>query len=71
LLTVFGAIAAITMVTSYALEDRHRHWIAVFAVGCAATAVYGILTSAWIFAALETVWAAIAMRRYRIHDQQS
>ncbi len=48
-LTAFGVIAAATMVVSYALEERHRYWTAAFAVGCAATAVYGVLTSAWIF----------------------
>jgi uncharacterized membrane protein YjjP (DUF1212 family) len=64
LLTAFGVIAATTMVVSYALEDRHRYWIAVFAVGCAATAFYGLLTGAWIFAVLETLWAAVATHKY-------
>ncbi len=65
MLTIFGAVAALTMVVSYALEDQHRRWIAVFAIGCAATSLYGLLTQAWIFAALESVWAFIAMYRYR------
>jgi hypothetical protein len=65
MLTIFGVIAATSMVVSYALEDRHQRWIAVFALGCVATAVYGVLTRAWIFAGLETVWAAIAMTRFR------
>jgi len=65
MLTAFGVVAATTMVTSYALEDRHRYWIVVFAVGCAATALYGVLTGAWIFAVLETIWAAVALRKFR------
>ncbi len=65
MLTVFGAAAASIMVVSYALEERHVRWIAVFALGCAATAFYGFLTQAWIFAALESVWAIIAVRRYQ------
>ena len=65
MLTIYGALAASTMVVSYALEDRHRLWIAVFAVACAATALFGVLTSAWIFAALESVWAVIAIHRFR------
>lgn len=65
MLTLFGVVAALTMVVSYALEGRHRRWIAVFAVGCAATSIYGVLTQAWIFAVLETVWALIALHRYR------
>lgn len=55
MLTAFGLVGATTMVTAYALEDRSAIWIAVFAVGCAATAVYGVLTGASIFAALETI----------------
>lgn len=54
-----------TMVGSYALEDRGPRWIAVFAVGCAATALYGALTGAWIFVVLESVWAVIAVMRFR------
>lgn len=67
LLTAFGVIAASVMVTSYALEDRHRYWIAVFALGCAATAVYGVLSGAWVFAVLETIWAGIAVRKFQQH----
>lgn len=56
------------MVVSYAVEDRHRLWIAVFAVGCAATAIYGVLTEAWIFAGLETIWAVVAAHKFRTSD---
>lgn len=65
MLTVFGAVAATTMVVSYALEGKHQRWIAVFALGCAATSLYGFLTQAWVFAVLESVWAVIAVHRYR------
>ena len=65
MLTLFGVAAATTMVVAYAFEKRHRLWIAVFAAGCLATALYGVLTQAWIFVILETVWAAIAIRRFR------
>ena len=68
MLTAFGVLAASTMVTSYALEDRHRHWIAMFAIGCAATAVYGVLTGAWIFAVLETLWAIVAIRKFLVAE---
>ena len=66
MLTIFEVTAATSMVVSYAPEDRHQRWIAVFALGCVATAVYGILTRAWIFAGLETVWAVITMTRFRV-----
>lgn len=71
MLTLFGVLAATTMVVSYALEARHRWWIAVFAVGCAATALFGVLTQAWIFAVLESVWAIIAIRRFLTHEAAS
>jgi hypothetical protein len=64
-LTAFGVATAMAMVVSYALDGRHCRWIAVFAAGCAATAVYGALTGAWISVVLEAVWAAIAINRYR------
>ena len=63
MLTIFGIAAAVTMVSSYALESRGRGWITVFACGCVAAAVFGVLTGAWIFAALESVWAVFAIRR--------
>jgi uncharacterized membrane protein YjjP (DUF1212 family) len=70
-LTIYGVIAAAAMVISYALEDRHHLWIVVFAVACAATAIYGLLTGAWIFAVLESVWAAVAINRYRLNEARS
>lgn len=69
-LTAFGVLAAITMVVSYAFDGRHRRWIAVFATGCAATALYGALTGAWIFVVLESIWAVIAINRYRTSESQ-
>ncbi len=65
MLTVFGAVAATTMVVAYALEGRGAHWIAVFGGGCLATALYGALSGAWVFVALEAIWAAIAFRRFQ------
>jgi len=64
MLTAFGVVAAPTMVVSYALESRSQRWILIFAGGCAATALYGVLTEAWIFAILESVWSVIALRRF-------
>lgn len=71
MLTAFGVVAAATMVGAYALEPRGDVWIAVFAAGCAATALYGALTGAWIFVVLETVWAAVALARFRRARQSS
>jgi hypothetical protein len=65
LITAFGIAAATTMVVSYSLESKGARWIAVFAGGCLATAAFGVLTGAWIFAVLETIWAGIAVHRFR------
>lgn len=65
LITGFGILAATTMVAAYGLESRGPRWIAVFAGGCLATAVYGVVTGAWVFAVLESVWAALAVGRFR------
>lgn len=64
MLTSFGVVAAIAMVMSYALEAHHRRWIAVFAAACAVASFYAFATGAWLFAALEFVWAGIALRRF-------
>ena len=65
LITGFGVVAATTMVVAYGLESRGPRWIAVFAGGCLATAAYGVVTGAWIFAVLESVWAVVAIGRFR------
>jgi hypothetical protein len=41
-----------------------RVWVLVFAIGCAATALYGALTGAWLFVVLEVIWAGVALRRF-------
>ena len=65
MLTALGVVAAVVMVTSYTLEQRDRRWIAAFSVACAVTAIYAVATGSWLFAVLEFIWAAIALRRFR------
>jgi hypothetical protein len=65
MLTALGVVAATVMVTSYALEHRDRRWIAVFSTACIATSIYAIATGSWLFAILEFIWAAIALRRFQ------
>ena len=64
ILTAFGAIAVSVMLVSYALESRSTSWVFVFAVGCAASSLYGALAGTWPFAVVEGVWAVIALRRW-------
>lgn len=63
-LIAFGVISAALMVVTYGLESRGPHWIALFAAACAMTALYGVLSGAWLFAVLESIWAMVALRRF-------
>ncbi len=64
-LTLFGVIALTFMMSMYALEQRHRGFVAAFALGCALSSAYGFASGAWPFGAVEAVWTIIALRRYR------
>lgn len=64
-LTWFGVVAVTTMLWSYALEDRARVFVLIFAGACAASSVYGFVQGAWPFGVVEAVWTAVALRRWR------
>ena len=63
--TVYGVCALSFMMAMYALEHRHRRYIALFAVGCVLSSIYGFLSGAWPFGVIELIWATLAYRRYR------
>lgn len=63
-LTVFGAAALTFMMVMYALERRHHHFIAAFAVGCALSSSYGFLAGTWPFGGVEAIWTLVALRRW-------
>jgi hypothetical protein len=62
--TIYGVIAVTFMVGMYALERRGPVFIALFALGCVLSSVYGFLSGAWPFGVVELIWAAVAWRRY-------
>lgn len=62
--TVYGVAVLVFMMLMYALESRHRRYIAAFALGCALSSSYGFLSGAWPFGAVEAVWCLVAVRRY-------
>ena len=64
-LTLFGLFAVTAMLVFYALEARNRGYILAFAAACVLGSVYGFLQGAWPFG-VETVWAVVAMRRWRL-----
>jgi hypothetical protein len=68
-LTAYGVTALVFMMTMYALESRGNGFVLAFAVGCALSSVYGFLSGAWPFGAVEAIWTVVALRRW--HRQRS
>jgi hypothetical protein len=61
---LFGVAAVTLMVITYALEERGSAMVLAFSVSCLAAAIYAILIQSWPFAGVETIWSAIAFRRW-------
>jgi hypothetical protein len=40
--------------------------VLAFACGCMLSSVYGFLAGTWPFGVVEAIWAAVALRRYRL-----
>ena len=66
MITLFGVLALTFMMTMYALEDRGPAFVLAFAAGCSLSSAYGFLAGTWPFGVVELVWAAVAVRRWRI-----
>lgn len=64
-LTAFGLAAVTAMLVTYALEKRSPWFIAAFAAACVLAAIYGFLVGAWPFGVVESVWAVVALVRWR------
>ena len=65
MLTLFGVAALTFMMTMYALERRGQGFVLAFAAGCVLSSAYGFASGAWPFGAVELIWAAVALSRYR------
>jgi hypothetical protein len=63
MLTVFGVLSLTFMMAMYALERRGPAFVWAFALGCGLSSVYGFLSGAWPFGAVEAAWSLIALRR--------
>lgn len=61
----FGVFAVTLMVTCYALETHGSAYVAWFAFACLLSAIYALMLGSYPFVFAETVWAVIALRRYR------
>jgi hypothetical protein len=62
--TIYGVCAVSFMMAMYALEAKHRRFVLAFAAGCLLSSVYGFLSGAWPFGAVEAIWSIIAVRRF-------
>jgi len=60
----FGVVAVASMVLMYALESRSHIYVLGFAASCAAASLYAALIHAWPFAAVEGLWAIVAVGRW-------
>jgi hypothetical protein len=63
-LTLFGMLAVTAMLAFYALEERSRSFVLLFAAACAASSVYGFLQGAWPFGVVEAIWTGVAVKRW-------
>jgi hypothetical protein len=63
-LTLFGLAAVITMLVTYALENRSHWFVLAFAVSCWLGSAYGFLQGAWPFGVVEVIWGLVALRRW-------
>jgi hypothetical protein len=63
-MTAFGAGAVTVMALAYALERRHRAFVALFAAGCALSSAYGFAIDSIPFGSVEALWSVIALRRF-------
>jgi uncharacterized RDD family membrane protein YckC len=70
-LSLFGLAAVIAMLVFYTVEDRSAWFSLAFAGACALGAIYGFLQGAWPFGLVETVWAAVAINKWRVRMQNS
>ena len=59
-----GVGAVTTTAFAYMLEPRHRAFIALFALGCALSSVYGFAIGSVPFGSVEALWSIIALRRF-------
>jgi hypothetical protein len=67
-LTLFGLLAVTAMLIFYALEDRNPGFILAFAGACALASIYAFLQGAWPFGVIESIWAGVAVWRWRKHS---
>lgn len=64
-LTLFGFASVTAMMLFYAFEDESAWCVLGFAISCALVSIYGLMQGAYPIAAVEAVWALIALKRWQ------
>jgi len=64
LVEIFGLVAVASMAAFYALEERSRWFILLFAGACLASSGYAVAIRSWPFAIVEFLWAGVALLRF-------
>ena len=59
------------MALAYALEKRHRAFIAMFAIACALSSAYGFLIGSILFGSVEALWSFVALHRFYIQRRST
>lgn len=65
-LTAFGLFAVTAMLVCYAFEKRNPWFVLAFAGSCLLASIYALLQGAWPFGIVETIWSAVALRRWAL-----
>jgi hypothetical protein len=66
MLTLFGVASLTFMMLMYGLEGRGRRYVLAFSVGCALSSIYGFMSGAWPFGAIEAIWTVLAARKFAV-----
>ena len=61
---IFGLLSVSATLLFYAIELRGPHYVLAFAAACALSGIYGFFQGPWPFGFVETVWTAVALRRW-------
>jgi branched-subunit amino acid ABC-type transport system permease component len=56
--------AVTAMLVFYALEKRSPWFSLAVAFACGLGSIYGFLQGAWPFGVVESIWSAVAVRRW-------
>jgi hypothetical protein len=67
---IWGTLAVGAMALFYALEARSHWFVLAFAAACLGSSAYAVAIRSWPFAAVELLWAGIAVRRW-LHGRPS